>query len=289
MKQPDRLSSAGLPSFLVMCLALIGALSTAAAAANYEDRPAASGGAAHESISCTRCHATRTASFSESPAMVCTSCHADGSTGGDRVLQAFHTPGRSCADCHSFHDPMVVRAKDVRFHVARREECAACHVPGKDLSRISEGHRAAAAYYHSDHEDSDAETPSEVCLDCHSRTGGGRSTSLQVSLVTTPPQFHEEATHPFGIEVPLGSNGGLIAMRDPLDPRIRLIDGKIECLTCHDLTETAKDALVRFDSKYDLCLGCHQMNNRRESAASFAQQPIDPQPSLPYVRTELTR
>jgi predicted CXXCH cytochrome family protein len=284
MKHPPRLSSAVLPRLLVAFLASVGALSAAAGAANHADRPAVSAGAAHESISCSRCHAGGTARFAASPAMICTSCHSEGSAGGDRVLQAFHTPGRSCIDCHTFHDPEVVRAKDARFRVARYEECAACHVPGKDLSLISEGHRAAAAYYHSDHEEPDAGPPSDVCLGCHSPSRGSRSEFLQVSLAATAPQFHVEATHPFGIEVPLGSNGGLIEMRDPLDPRIRLIDGKIECLTCHDLTETAKDALVRFDSKYDLCLGCHQMGYPKGSAPALAQHPIDPPPTLPYAR-----
>jgi predicted CXXCH cytochrome family protein len=276
MNHPARLCSEFLRALLVACLASLGALSAAAGAADPVDRPAASGVAAHESISCARCHAGGTASSPASSAMICSSCHAKGSTGDDRVLTAFHTPSRSCADCHSFHDPKVVRVKDARFHVVRRDECAACHVPGKDPSRISEGHRAAAAYYHADHENSVFETPSDVCLGCHSPSRGGQSEFLEVSLTNAPPQFHAEATHPFGIEVPLGSNAGVIRIRDPLDPKIRLIDGKIECLTCHDLTETAKDALVRFDSKYDLCLGCHQMGGSRRSVPSFAQHPIDP-------------
>lgn len=282
MKHTPRPASAALPPLLAMLWITIvgaspaGAGTAAAAGARADaDHDAASGVAAHESIRCARCHAERAGSLASFAATACTSCHAEASTAGDRALDAFHAPGRSCADCHSFHDPTVVRAKGASFHVTRIEECAACHVRGKDPSRISEGHRAAAAYYHSDHEDSVFESASDVCLACHS-SSPDRSVFTEVSFNATPPRFHTEATHPYGVEVPLGSNAGIIRMRDPLDPRIRLIDGKIECLTCHDLTETAKDALVRFDSKYDLCLGCHDMGNRKRSTQLFAQRPIDP-------------
>jgi predicted CXXCH cytochrome family protein len=61
-------------------------------------------------------------------------------------------------------------------------------------------------------------------------------------------------------------------MRNVLDSRIRLFQGKIECVTCHDLTETADDLLVRFEAKYDLCTGCHRNAAIEHASPSFAER-----------------
>jgi predicted CXXCH cytochrome family protein len=232
----------------------------------------------HGALPCSRCH-TSEDGLAVSASSSCRSCHTVQTASSERVLQAFHAPGRACTDCHLFHHPDTVLAGEDRFHFKSGrdlEECSACHVPGKSLATASDGHVAASRYYHSDHGDSEFDSPSDVCLSCHSQSRSpGQAFTRTLATMASAPRFHEEASHPYGIEVPLGSGTIRTGIRNALDERIRLFQGRIECATCHDLTESADDRLVRFASKYDLCLGCHRNGEKEDVFASLAGRSAD--------------
>ena len=90
----------------------------------------------------------------------------------------------------------------------------------------------------------------ELCTDCHLNAGPDSSGNDLVFPVTTLcTQCHrsndERIDHAIGIPMAPGSSGSL-----------PLIDGKIECVTCHDAHVSTK-GFLRLDPK-DLCASCHQ-------------------------------
>ena len=192
-----------------------------------------------------------------------------GSRDATALAAIFHgAEGRSCTDCHSFHDPQELKAVDVTFRhdfgsTIGANHCVSCHRPGVRLETLSQGHRAAAALYHEHESEFASLTPSQGCLLCHSRSGGDPA-ALRYAA-EAPPRFEEHASHPYGEVLARGRDtGGFSVRRDP-DPRILLFDDRIECQTCHDLASGAQDALVRFDERDGLCYGCHRRDGAEPS------------------------
>jgi predicted CXXCH cytochrome family protein len=190
----------------------------------------------------------------------CAECHARLDR-GSTLAAVFHGPqGAACSTCHSFHNPTRLTAGTARFvydykNPALRAQCTSCHRKGSRLDKVTDGHRdAAAAVYHVDAAELAGLSSSEPCLRCHSHRGG--ASNLPASAAAAP-RFHEEATHTLGEPLPLGFATGGYSIRRKVDARIVLVDGRIECQTCHALADDVEDLLVRFETKYDLCLGCH--------------------------------
>jgi hypothetical protein len=216
----------------------------------------------HAGISCQDCHALVTAGMNRAVeaserATKCRDCHIR-SLSDESLSRGFHAvPGRSCLDCHSFHDSAVLSAGDRRFRFdyaseAVAEHCRSCHEGGGGVAELSPGHLAATAFYHSDTALLAALSPSEGCLQCHSNGPLGSPVS---DLPLDPPRFNEHASHPYSVPVVQGDVAGIV---DDGGIRLRLFSGRMECQTCHHLTNLADDYLVPFPSKYDLCRSCHR-------------------------------
>ena len=243
--------------------------------------PAASAkGDPHAGISCTLCHAgaaarAAVATVADGPdprSRTCRGCHRDvGARGGSAASLGFHgNPKADCAGCHSFHEAGRLKSTvgDVRLPASRQRavpgHCAGCHADGARLSEMSGAHRTAAALYHQGGADLAAQSPSEGCLNCHSASHANdwQNRPLEGRLV-----FSEHATHPLGMVVVAGSGQDERRIRERIDPRLRLFDGRLECQTCHSLASTKPYLLVEFPTQGDLCLGCHQLRNARPERA----------------------
>ncbi|WP_456378702.1 hypothetical protein [Thiolapillus sp.] len=113
------------------------------------------------------------------------------------------------------------------------------------------------------------------CMECHNGEGGASHIALKSA--DTPMQIVGalSANHPVGMDY------NVLAYREPysyqpgasLDPRILLVDGKVGCVSCHQLRmgEFQKLASVQMDRsrcsasgqltvgprETDLCLSCH--------------------------------
>lgn len=72
-----------------------------------------------------------------------------------------------------------------------------------------------------------------------------------------------DGSHPIGIEYPAdGYHGPLGAAYHParqLDERIRLVDGRVECISCHSPYSDIEHQLVMPNHGSALCLSCHDM------------------------------
>jgi predicted CXXCH cytochrome family protein len=117
-------------------------------------------------------------------------------------------------------------------------------------------------------------SPSKLCLSCHDGTvalgqtvseglipvsgGLGAASNLGVDM---------RSSHPYSFATPIVDTGELRAtlFGSPAqtgDPLVRLVQGRVECTTCHDphtpnLDPVVQKFLVRDSSNGQLCLACH--------------------------------
>ena len=231
----------------------------------------------HQAAPCSLCHVQRRAGAeTRQPVDVCATCHGqqspaeeslgawgpDGLTGspeaglGMEVASVRDDHGSQCTRCHSFHTPTTIALVDRKADISDPKvanHCVSCHSHSdrSRLARLTEGHRAAATLYHGLGSDLADYTPSDACLFCHDR-GRGLPINLPVSLPIAP-RFEAHASHPYGVRMA----GAGDFFRPVIDSRIRLFDGRIECQTCHDLSAQNEDLIVVFETKYEMCRGCH--------------------------------
>ena len=228
----------------------------------------------HEQAACDRCHAGGGA-VAVSGDVACRDCHHAEALGAASRLSFHDRPGRSCLDCHAFHDPAQIRAGAAVFGFAHGEAsaralCRSCHAAGSDLASLGDGHRAAAAVYHADASRLAGLTPSQSCLLCHGESGGEAAAQ---QLAAVAPRFAEHASHPYGVAARSGGGGGF-PVRPRIDARLELFDGRVECQTCHSLAGGADDLLVALDGPDGLCLGCHgRAGSARSAVAAASVQP----------------
>jgi predicted CXXCH cytochrome family protein len=120
---------------------------------------------------------------------------------------------------------------------------------------------------------------SRLCLSCHDGTvatgqtiaygpmiltGTMNGTDL-IGAVNMNNQHPLQPQHPFSVELPLQDSLDLLStvvQGKTGDPAVNLINGNVECTSCHDPHVQNKDQvsttfLVRDSSKGQLCLACH--------------------------------
>jgi predicted CXXCH cytochrome family protein len=226
---------------------------------------AGTAGAAHDDPDCARCHqGARTAADDQwaraSLERTCLGCHVEpaATAGGPD----FHGQGQ-CLRCHSYHDPGTVTttAGDILLADLERVDpahCASCHAADERTANLSEAHRAAGRLYHEQAALLAGQQPSTPCLWCHSDS---RATDWQAAAASGRMAFSEHATHPFGMTVQPGRGAPVRRMRQTIDPRIPLPNGRLECVSCHSLSADTKDRLIAFSEPKGLCLGCHELKS----------------------------
>ncbi len=150
---------------------------------------------------------------------------------------------------------------------------------------------------------------SNLCLSCHDGTVAP-GTTIVFGKVTMEGAMYSydvfgsnlQPSHPFSLALPLKDNIDLIASlaskgkTGDTTGAVKLINGNIECTSCHDAHVEAKDPLswnflVRDSSKGQMCLACHdptrQMASKvnpiadwATSAHALVQNKISPQAGL---------
>jgi predicted CXXCH cytochrome family protein len=218
---------------------------------------------AHTGLACTECHdfsgqATAGAAPSDRS---CRSCHALQNAVRTGAGHAFHSdPSRGCLECHSFHEVRSIKIRDQRFSIefdnaALQAICRSCHLAGMGTPKPENGHEAAVDFFHSGDPALMNLSPSEACLICHDSDSFQEPPAFSACGA---PRFRTRASHPFGVTVTPGQGEGAMPIRLDIDPRILLIDQRIECQTCHLAAGAGEDKLVELDGQLGLCLGCHQ-------------------------------
>lgn len=231
----------------------------------------------HDAIECQKCHSfgskANGSGLSKPGSQSCLSCHSFADDAGS----PFHNSRAvdDCAGCHSFHKPeLIIAAQDtmiLAFATEARALCADCHKLAGLLPEVSTGHRLAAELIHSQRTMKLADAPSEFCLACH---GAERTVTLGNGILKSAPRFHVSASHVFGQMITPGASqpGAAFRIQNELPTDLSIIDGKIECQTCHSMI-SENDYLLSQTIDDGLCGSCHIRNGIDRSSLEFSLKP----------------
>jgi predicted CXXCH cytochrome family protein len=115
---------------------------------------------------------------------------------------------------------------------------------------------------------------SKLCLSCHDGTVAIGQTVSQGLIATSGTMVPKSnlgtdlrTSHPFSFATPIVDNGELrlsllASPAQTADPAVKLVQGTVECTTCHDphtpnIDLVVPEFLVRDSSSGKLCLACH--------------------------------
>jgi len=208
---------------------------------------------------------------------------------------------------------------------ARSDACSYCHAPHSGLNIGLWNQKLTTQVYTnytSTTEKNSGTQPllgsdSNMCLSCHDGTVAVGSTAaygqitMRGSMNTQDIFTSMQLSHPFSLALPLKDNVDLVATlaasghTADATGSVQLINGNIECTTCHNPHVQAKDIisqnfLVKDSSSGQLCLACHdparqvsgQVNPLADwstSAHALSTSKISPQAMLgsyPTVATD---
>lgn len=95
---------------------------------------------------------------------------------------------------------------------------------------------------------------SSACLSCHDGTVAGNAMPLPLSETN----FDQHFGHPVQVsyEQAYSRQPRVYVAPGALDSRLQLVDGKVQCVTCHTTSESGTWVKVSLANR-DLCLGCH--------------------------------
>lgn len=231
----------------------------------------------HDGIECQNCHSFGSkvvgGSLSQPSSQSCLSCHSPADNGNS----PFHSTRvvGECASCHSFHEPeLIIAAKDTMsmdFAVKAQALCLDCHKPGGLLPEVSAGHQQAAKLIHSQRTVAMAEAPSQFCLTCH---GAEQTATLGNEISKSAPRFHVSASHVFGQTIVSGVSrpGSAFRIQNDVPTHLSILDGKIECQTCHSMI-SENSYLLSQTIEDGLCGSCHIRNGSDISTLEFTLKP----------------
>jgi predicted CXXCH cytochrome family protein len=171
---------------------------------------------------------------------------------------------------------------------ARAGSCTYCHAPHSGIGSAPLWNQTLSVQTYTPYssttspETGNAQPPlgrdSSLCLSCHDGTVAPGTTvvygtvSMSGSMAASDLLgTNLQSSHPFSLVLPMKDSvdlvTSLVAQGKTADPTgsVKLIDGNIECTTCHDPHVQAKDPisqnfLVRESSNGQLCLACHDPN-----------------------------
>jgi len=228
---------------------------------------------AHREAECATCHqgGASIQHRTESVAKLCADCHAPSAFATAKASFHGRSSGR-CLACHSFHEPSLVTlavgaGNQLPTAGVAANHCQSCHDPRGDLASLSPAHRTAADLYHAAAGKLQDTNPSQACLNCHSNRSNSAWQGKAAGAVLA---FNEHASHPYGVQVVPGAGNSSNWIAWEIDERLPLFDGRMECQTCHLLTAGNDDLMIPFETKYDLCKGCHRQYGDEEAATIVA-------------------
>jgi len=171
---------------------------------------------------------------------------------------------------------------------ARPGSCSYCHAPHSGLATgqmLWNQQQTKATYqlytsstYHQKGQQPILGSDSNLCLSCHDGTVAVGNTIVSGQVTMTGSMYSQDilgtnlqSSHPFSLQLPIKDAIDLISSLasqgktgDPLG-KVKLINGNIECTSCHNAHVQAIDLLsqnflVRDSLKGQMCLACHDPN-----------------------------
>ncbi len=232
---------------------------------------------------CQMCHESipapgssfETSSLRESLDAVCAGCHKINKNTSHPVgvkpsstipLQKYlDRQGRlTCVTCHQVHkerDASLGREElkgFLRGHAGGRAFCMTCH--DKDRLGASWNHRLVVSYAHAPDQfeeragGSPLDSFSAECLSCHD---GVISKMNPVEVRSGSFRHGIGLSHPVGVEYPSSGRRDEFRPLSSLPGEIKLFNGKVGCLSCHNPYGGKKVLLSMENRRSALCLTCH--------------------------------
>jgi hypothetical protein len=95
-----------------------------------------------------------------------------------------------------------------------------------------------------------------ACLACHDGSIAPNAIPAEAGVFTQ--QLH--GNHPLLVSYEKAYSNQPTAFVAPakLDPRLQLVDGKIQCVTCHAVSPQREWATVALPRQGEICQGCHR-------------------------------
>jgi predicted CXXCH cytochrome family protein len=213
--------------------------------------------------------------------ILCLRCHQDEKTRSHpsdfRVKRTLSTQfplfsGKMmCTTCHYAHESMGANNQQkidaasypylLRFPQAGKRFCFQCH-KADGFGSGESSHGTSVGIAHTSHISPELlealDRSSRDCLACHDGTISG--------IVETGGASWEHAGG-IGLSHPIGIYYAETYRKDrrryhpeaSLPKELRLVDGKIECVTCHDHYSKLKGLLVMDNRGSRMCLSCHDL------------------------------
>ena len=172
----------------------------------------------------------------------------------------------TCSTCHNIHAAAPPGHGGKWFYlrrdVAGQPFCAACHREGPALPGM--GHAQALSFAHMKYIEGGGgriDGISMICLSCHDGTLGS-ATNIKVGTWRHGAPFSPanlQGSHPIGVNYrrAMMSRRGGLHPPERLNRKIKLIDGKVGCTSCHDINSREPMLLAISNDGAGLCLECH--------------------------------
>jgi len=214
----------------------------------------------------------RNLTFTDEIDKLCEKCHSinKGKSHPINVLPKKNIPLKAhldknglltCTTCHDIHKENKTSDRQelsglLWGHIKRRAFCQLCH--NQESFSGDWRHQTALNYAHSSGKFTQDQSGllldkfSIECLSCHD---GTISQYPQVEVKQGVWQHTGGSLHPIGIDYP---NSQEFVYSKTLPESIRLFDGKIGCLSCHEMYSKEDKKLAMNNKKSRLCLACHK-------------------------------
>jgi predicted CXXCH cytochrome family protein len=206
----------------------------------------------------------------------CGSCHAVDPLFSHpvNIVPSMPVPGQlplhdgrmTCLTCHedsaeAHGAARADRTPLLRQRLSAEELCLKCHDRSQPTRANQHGTMLGRAHLRWPEQKEPASTDGGLqldadtrnCLSCHD---GLMSSDIAMGSADVSQLARE---HPIGMNLAARASDSALALRDPqvLDPRIRLVDGRVGCTSCHSPFSPQKKLLVMSNHRSQLCLSCH--------------------------------
>jgi len=173
----------------------------------------------------------------------------------------------TCATCHDIH-ASPSPGLDGTWYYLRREVigqafCIACHKDGPAGQEEAGSHARDLGKAHMGFAEGSGgriDNVSQACLSCHD---GAIAQNADVKTgtwrhgVALSSGYDAQGSHPIGIKYRRSMKRGGLRPLEGLDRKIRLINGRVGCVSCHDIYSKLPKMLVMSNQGSRLCLQCH--------------------------------
>lgn len=151
-----------------------------------------------------------------------------------------------------------------------KDLCTPCHVPHIAPTRaplLDKRPEASGRYRPYDAAGTELDATSMLCMSCHDGViapdvfTAAHGTQWARQTVRSPFGNSGATGHPIGIRYPANSSTYHSESSVVADGAIKLPDGRIQCISCHDPHNTGRHEgmLVKTNSGSRLCLSCHRL------------------------------